>query len=328
MTGYILRRVLYIIPLVIIISIISFVIIQAPPGDFLSSQVESLKQQYGSDADMMIEAMRERYGLGEPLYKQYFNWMWGIVTRGDFGYSFEEKRPVTDIIKARIPITVGITLLTLSFTWIIGIPIGIYSAVKQHSIFDYIFTFLAFIGAATPNFLLALVLMFLTYNYLGWDVGGLMSLEFQGASFSLAKLINILQHLILPVIVIGTAGTAGIVRTLRSMVLDELGKQYVQTARSKGITEKKVIWKHVFRVAILPIVSTIGWVLPTLISGEVITSIVLNLPTTGESMFRALENQDMYVAGSFVLLLSTLTIIGTLISDILLAMIDPRIKYT
>jgi peptide/nickel transport system permease protein len=223
--------------------------------------------------------------------------------------------------------TMLITLLTLLFSWIVAIPIGVYSAVKQYTVFDYIFTFFAFIGQSIPNFLLALVLMFLLYTNFGWSVGGLFSLEYESAAWSFGKFVDLLKHLVLPVIVIGTAGTAGMVRTLRGMILDELGKQYVQTARAKGLTEQIVLWKHIFRIAILPIISTIGWLLPRLVSGALITSIVLNLPTSGAEMYNALMNQDMYVAGAFVLLLSTLTIIGTLISDILLAQIDPRIQY-
>jgi peptide/nickel transport system permease protein len=324
---YVIRRILYTIPLLFVISILSFLVIQAPPGDFLSSQIEELELQYGQNVERHIAALRQQYGLGEPIHVQYFKWIGGILTRGDFGVSFAQNRPVADIIRSRLPMTMLITLLTLLFSWIVAIPIGVYSAVKQYTVFDYIFTFFAFIGQSIPNFLLALVLMFLLYTNFGWSVGGLFSLEYESAAWSFGKFVDLLKHLVLPVIVIGTAGTAGMVRTLRGMILDELGKQYVQTARAKGLTEQIVLWKHIFRIAILPIISTIGWLLPRLVSGALITSIVLNLPTSGAEMYNALMNQDMYVAGAFVLLLSTLTIIGTLISDILLAQIDPRIQY-
>ena len=241
--------------------------------------------------------------------------------------SFEENRPVKEILLSRIPPTILITTVTLLFIYIVAVPIGVYSAVKQYSLFDYIFTFFAFIGVATPNFLLALVLMFIFYEAFGWSLGGLYSQGFQGASWSLAKLIDLGKHLVLPVIVLGTAGTAGLVRVLRGTMLDEMRKAYVQTARSKGLAERIVLWKHIFRIAVLPVVSTIGWLLPAIISGEAITSIVLNLPTTGARLLDALKAQDMYVAGSFILILSTLTVIGTMISDILLAALDPRIKY-
>ncbi|MFW6287680.1 MAG: ABC transporter permease [bacterium] len=327
MFAYIMRRCLYIIPTLILISIIAFAVIQAPPGDFLTSQIEQLRQQYGSAADRQIEAMRKRYGLGQPMYTQYFKWVTGILTRFDFGQSFAQNRSVKEIIIRRLPFTVLMTFCTLIFTWVVAIPIGVYSAVKQYTVFDYIFTFLAFIGRSIPNFLLALVLMYIFYANFGWSLGGLFSQDYQGAAWGVGKVLDLARHLILPIIVIGTAGTAGMVRILRGMMLDELNKEYVQTARSKGLSEKVVIWKHVFRIAVLPIISTIGWLLPRLVSGAMITSIVLNLPTTGAAMYSALSDQDMYVAGSFVLLLSTLTIIGTLISDILLAQIDPRIRY-
>ena len=327
MYAYILRRFLYIIPTLVLISIIAFAVIQAPPGDFLTSQIEQLRQQYGSAAERQIEALRNRYGLGEPMYLQYFKWMEGILTEFDFGQSFAQNRSVKEIIIRRLPFTILMTFCTLIFTWIVAIPIGVYSAVKQYTVFDYVFTFMAFIGRSIPNFLLALVLMFIFYTSFGWSLGGLFSQEYQGAAWSFNKVLDLARHLVLPIIVIGTAGTAGMVRVLRGMMLDELNKEYVQTARSKGLNERVVIWKHVFRIAVLPIISTIGWLLPRLVSGAMITSIVLNLPTTGAAMYTALSDQDMYVAGSFVLLLSTLTIIGTLISDILLAQIDPRIRY-
>ncbi len=327
MVAYIIRRIIYIIPVLFLISLISFLVIQAPPGDYLTSQMERLEQQYGSAVREQIATLRKRYGLGEPLHIQYFKWISNIILRGDFGRSFAEERSVRDILRTRIPLTVLITLVTFLFTWSVAIPIGVYSAVKQYTPFDYIFTFIAFIGRSIPNFLLALVLLYVFYTNFGMKLGGLFSQQFQGAPWSLAKLLDLARHMIIPIIVIGTAGTAGMVRVLRGMMLDELNKEYIQTARSKGLNEWVVIWKHAFKIAMLPIISTIGWLLPRLFSGAMITAIVLNLPTTGEALYRALMNQDMYVASSVVLLLSTLVIVGTLISDILLAWIDPRIRY-
>lgn len=324
---FIIRRILFIIPILILISIISFIIILAPPGDILTTRILELQEAYGNIADEQIAALRHRYGLDQPLFMQYYKWIEKILLQGDFGMSFEENRPVKEILLSRIPPTMLITTVTLLFIYIVAIPIGVYSAVKQYSFFDYIFTFFAFIGIATPNFLLALVLMYIFFESFGWSLGGLYSQGFQNAPWSLAKLVDLSKHLVLPVIVLGTAGTAGLVRVLRGTMLDEMKKAYVQTARSKGLSERVVDWKHVFRIAVLPIISTIGWLLPAIISGEAITSIVLNLPTTGVRLLDALKAQDMYVAGSFILILSTLTIIGTLISDILLATLDPRIRY-
>ena len=324
---FIIRRILFIIPNLILISIVSFVIILAPPGDILTTRILELQEAYGSIADEQMAALRHRYGLDRPIYIQYYKWIQKILLQGDFGMSFEENRPVKEILLSRIPPTMLITTVTLLFIYIVAVPIGVYSAVKQYSSFDYIFTFLSFIGVATPNFLLALILMFVFYESFGWSLGGLYSQGFQSASWSFAKLIDLIKHLVLPVIVLGTAGTAGLVRVLRGTMLDEMRKAYVQTARSKGLAERIVLWKHIFRIAVLPIISTIGWLLPAIISGEAITSIVLNLPTTGARLLDALKAQDMYVAGSFILILSTLTVIGTMISDILLAALDPRIKY-
>ncbi len=312
---------------IMLISILAFTVIQLPPGDFLSSQLESLRAQYGNNVEDRIEYLRELYGLNLPMHQQYLKWIKGIIFRGDFGQSFKENRSVKEIVVERLPLTMIITLFSLLLTWVIAIPIGVFSAVKKYTVFDYIFTFIAFIGRSIPSFLLALILMFFLYENFGMSIGGLFSPEFKNASWSLAKIMDLFKHMILPVIIIGAAGTAGMVRVLRSMVLDELGKQYVQTARSKGLAERVVIWKHIFRIAILPIISTIGWLLPRLVSGAMIISIVLNLPTTGAIMYQSLLNQDMFVAGAFVLLLSTLTIIGTLISDILLGLVDPRIRY-
>lgn len=326
MKFYILRRLLYLIPMLFIISIVSFVIIQLPPGDIISSQIAELEMLYGDRAEEQVELLRTTHGLDQPVLAQYFRWIWRIITRWDFGYSFGEQRPVADIIASRLPLTIWITLVTVVFQWVIAIPIGIYSAVRQHSVFDYVATFVAFIGQAIPNFFLGLVLMYFFYTTFGWSVGGLFSPEYQRAAWSFSKFVNMVQHLIPLIIVVGTAGTAGMVRVLRGTMLDELGKPYVRTARAKGIPESRVILMHPTKVALLPMISTIGWVLPGLVSGAVIVSVVLNIPIAGASMLNALLMQDMYVAGAFVLLLSTLTVVGTLISDILLGVFDPRIR--
>lgn len=332
MTTFIIRRILYLIPTVFLISVISFALINAPPGDILTSQIDELEQQFGSAAERQIANLRERYGLDQPVYMRYIPWMRGILTRGDFGMSFSgaygiEYRPVADILWERLPYTILLSLVTLGFTYVVAIPVAVFSAVRQRSFFDYVFTFLAFIGRSTPNFLLALVLMFFFYTRFGWSLGGMFSVQYIAAPWSWARFLNFLQHLVIPVIVIGTAGMAMVVRVLRATMLDELGKDYVDTARAKGISEWRVIWTHPTKVAILPIVSTIGWMLPMVFSGSVITAIVLNLPTIGLVLYRALRAQDMYLAGSCVLIFSVLTVIGTLISDILLAKIDPRIRY-
>lgn len=327
MFSYILRRILYMVPTLVLIALISFVIIQAPPGDFLTSQLDNLAQQYGNVAESQAELLRIRYGLDQPMHQQFLLWITGIVLRGDFGQSFSTNQAVSEILRERVPITIFVTLLTLIFTWAFAIPLGVTSAVKQYSGFDYTFTFVSFLGRSVPEFLVALVLMYFFYTTFGWSLGGLFSPEYDGAPWSLAKLLDFGRHLILPVVVVGMGGTAWLVRVMRGMVLDELGKQYVRTARSKGLSERAVIWKHVFKIAVLPIVSTIGWLLPQLVSGTMIVSIVLNLPTVGTSMFNALLSEDMYVSGSIVLIISVLTVIGTLLSDILLAVIDPRIRY-
>jgi peptide/nickel transport system permease protein len=327
MYSYIIRRSLLTIPTLFIISVISFAVIQAPPGDFLDSELENLRQQYGADADMMIAQLRSRYGLDQQLHIQYFTWIKGIITRGDFGQSLDENRPVSDILIARVPVSILLITVTLLFTWIVAVPIGIYSAVKQYSVFDYSFTLISFVGISIPNFLLALVLMYFLYANFGWSLGGLVSKQFVGAPLSFAKILDYAKNMIVPVLVIGAVGMAEVVRVLRGMILDELGKAYVQTARAKGLSNRVVVWKHVLKIAILPLVSTIGWLLPQMVGREMIAAIVLNLPTTGTALFRALRSQDMYVAGSIMLILSTYVVFGTLLSDILLAFFDPRIRY-
>lgn len=323
---YILRRSLIMIPTLIIISILAFIIIELPPGDYVTSYVQALKARGVDFSREQVEALRQRYGLGMPFYQRYFKWFYNFI-RGDMGWSFTFNEPVNKLIIERLPYTVIISLSTIIFTWMVAIPIGIYSAVKKYTASDYIFTFAGFIGLSIPNFFLAIILMYLGYKFFGISIGGLFSREFLTESMSWAKFVDMLSHLWVPVVVIGTAGTAGMIRVLRSSLLDELGRDYVRTARSKGLSEIRILFVHPLRVALNPLISTVGWLLPQIISGEVITSQVLSLPTTGPLLLGALLNQDMYLAGSFIMILSFLTVIGTLISDLALAWIDPRITY-
>jgi len=327
MTTYIIRRVLIMIPTLFLISVISFTIIQLPPGDYLTTYIANLAQTGETVDEARIESLRARYGLDKPLYRQYVLWIWKILRHGDFGQSFSLNKPVKELIWERLALTIVISLLAICVTWILAIPIGIYSATHQYKISDYIFTFLAFIGMATPGFLLALVVMNIAYTQFGISVGGLFSNEFIDAPWSWGKVVDLLQHVWIPVAVLAVAGTGGMVRTMRANLLDQLEMPYVITARAKGLSEWRLLLKYPVRIAINPIVSTIGWMLPMLVSGSTIVAMVLSLPTTGPLMLNALMEQDMYLAGSFILMLSTLTVIGTLISDLLLAWVDPRIRF-
>jgi peptide/nickel transport system permease protein len=327
MFQFIIRRILYMIPTLFLISIVSFIIIQLPPGDYLTSLVATMASTGETVDRAALVALEQRYGLGQPVYVQYWKWISGIVLRGDFGQSFEWNQPVSALLWGRLALTFVLSLATLLFTWVVAFPIGIYSAVRQYSLGDYVTTVIGYVGLAIPNFLLALVMMYVSFKYFNQSVGGLFSPEYQDAPWSLAKVIDMLAHLWIPVVIIGTAGTAGLIRIMRANLLDELHKPYVVTARAKGLSEYKLLIKYPVRVALNPFVSTLGWTLPTLVSGAAIISIVLSLPTTGPLLLRALMSQDMYLAGSFILMLSTLTVVGTLISDVLLAWLDPRIRY-
>jgi len=326
MFGYVLRRILYMIPTLVLISVVSFIIIQLPPGDFLTSYIAQLSQTGETVDEATIAALKHRYGLDQPYYVQFFMWIWGMF-HGDFGQSFEWNRPVSQLIWERLGLTVAVSTFTLILTWIISFPIGMYSATHQYSAGDYSFTFLGYIGLATPNFMIALILMWIAYSVFGASVGGLFSPQYVEAPWSWAKFVDMLGHLWIPAIVIGMGGTAGLIRTLRANLLDELHKPYVITARAKGVPERRLLWRYPLRVAIIPFISTVGWSLPGIISGETIVAVVLSLPTTGPLLLRALQSQDMYLAGSFIMLLSFLTVLGTLISDILLGWVDPRIRY-
>ena len=326
MAIFILRRVLYMIPTLIVISFLSFVIIQAPPGDFLTSYAAQLRAQGDEVDEARLEALRVRYGLGEPFYKQYWKWISGILLRNDWGQSMEWQKPVKDLIWERLALTAALSLSSLFVSWFIAIPIGVYSATHQYSWLDYLMTFFSFVGLGTPGFLLALIIMYLAQSQLGMNVGGLFSNEYMLAPWSLGKFVDMLKHIWIPMVILAFGSTAGNIRITRANLLDELNKPYVETARAKGLRENRLIWKYPVRVALNPFFSTVGWSLASLISGTTLVALVLSLQTTGPMLLRALTSQDMYLAGSFILLLSTLTVVGTLISDIALAIADPRIR--
>jgi peptide/nickel transport system permease protein len=323
---FIARRILFMIPTLILISIVSFAIIQLPPGDFLDTLAANAGAQGDTIDDATLQALNARYGLDQPIYVQYYKWVSAIVLHGDFGQSFQWNRPVSDLLAQRLPLTIIIAITTLLITWLISFPIGIYSAVKQHSAGDYVFTTIGFLGLSIPNFLIALVLMYLGFALLGQSVGGLFSPAFADAAWNLGKIIDLLQHLWVPIVVLGTAGTAGLIRILRANLLDEMRKPYVVAARARGMAERRLLVRHPLRVALNPFISTVGWILPALVSGEIIVSQVLSLPTTGPLLLGALTSQDMYLAGSIIMIVSVLTVIGTLISDTLLAWLDPRVR--
>ena len=326
MLSYILRRIIYMIISLWAVSVVSFIIIQLPPGNYLTYYVERLRMMGEYPDEGEIAVLEKRFGLDQPIYVQYFKWVGGFL-RGDFGRSFAMNKPVSELIGERLALTLTIALFTLVFSYIVAIPIGVYSATHQYSIGDYTFTTIGFAGLATPNFLLALLLMVFFYKYFGLSVSGLFSSQYIAKGWSLGKFIDMLRHLPIPIIVVGTAGTAGLIRVMRGCLLDELKKQYVITARAKGVAERALLFKYPVRVAINPIISTIGWILPGIISGGTITAIVLSLPTTGPLLLQALMVEDMYLAGTFIMLLAALTVIGTLFSDILLVWLDPRIRY-
>lgn len=327
MLRYITRRVLILIPTVWAISLITFLIIQLPPGDYLTTVQASLAAAGDQPLDAAeLERLSDRYGLGDPWYVQYWKWITNIVVHLDFGESFSYNRPVSDLLMERLPLTITLSLLTLIFIWAISFPIGVYSALRQYSVTDYAFTFFGYLGLAVPNFLIALVLMWVGLTYFGQSVGGLFSPEYRDAPWSLAKFGDLLAHLWIPIIIWGTAGTAGNIRVLRANLLDELRKPYVSAGRARGMKRNRLIIKFPVRAAMNPFFSTIGWILPGLIAADAITSQVLNLNTTGPLLLNALMSQDMYLAGSILLISAVLVVIGTLISDLALAWLDPRVR--
>lgn len=326
MFSYILRRLLYMIPTLFIISLISFIIIELPPGDYMTAYMATLASTGTQASQDQIAAMRQLYGLDQPLVIRYVKWVWRLL-QGDMGISFEWNRPVSSLIWERLTLTFVLSFLTIIFIWIVAFPIGIYSAVRQYSLADYIFTAFSFIGLGLPNFMIALVLLWIAFDRWGIALTGLFSQEYVEAPWSFAKFMDMMKHMWVPVIVLGTGGTAGLIRTLRANLLDELNKPYVVSARANGLSEWRLLFKYPVRIAINPFISTIGWYLPQLVSGSIIVAVVLGLPMTGPLLLNALLNQDMYLAGSFIMMLSVLTVIGTLISDILLAWLDPRIRF-
>lgn len=326
MVNFIIRRLLHTIPLLIVISMVVFAIISLPPGDYLTTLAADLERQGSQNAELQLKGLRERYGLDDPIYVQYWLWVSHFV-RGDFGESFAYNRPVAELIGNSLLLTVIISIVTLLLSWAIAIPIGVYSATHQYSAADQFFTLISFIGLATPGFLLALVLMVISVYVFNFPISGLFSPDMETQPWSYYKAVDLLKHLWVPVLLIGMSGTAELVRIMRGNLLDVLNQQYVLSARGRGLAESVVTWKHAVRMSINQLISLIGLQLPSIVSGSVIISIVLSLPTTGPLLYRALRTQDMYLAGSFLMLLSLLLIIGNLLADIALAWVDPRITY-
>jgi peptide/nickel transport system permease protein len=321
MLGYILRRVLLMIPTLFVVSVISFTAILLPPGDYLTSYAATLRTQGDNVDEEALNSLRERYGLGQPVYVQYAKWVYGIITRGDWGQSMEWQQPVSQLIWERLGLTLALALFSLVVSWLIAIPVGVYSATHQYSIPDYLMSTFSFLGVGVPAFLWALIIMYFAQTQLGLNVGGLFSEKYITAPWSWAKVVDLLKHIWIPGLIVALVNTASDLRTTRANLLDEVNKPYVELARAKGL-----IWKYPVRVALNPFFSTVGWSLASRISDITLMSIVLSLETTGPMQLRALMSQDMYLAGSFLVLLSVLIVVGTLISDILLAWVDPRIR--
>ncbi len=325
MLTFIARRILIMVPTMVAISIITFIIIQLPPGDYLSTMIAELESQ-GENVDRSrIEALRAQYGLDKPMIQQYAVWAIGLL-QGDYGFSFEYQLPVADVVGDRIFLTFVLNFATILFIWAVAFPIGIYSATRQYSIGDYGLTFIGFLGLATPNFLLALVLLYLGNVWFGTSIGGLMDPSYIDQPWSMDKVLSVLEHLWVPVVVIGTSGTAAMIRRLRANLLDELQKQYVTTARAKGLGPMKTLVKYPLRMSLNPFIADIGNMLPQVVSGSAVVSMVLSLPTTGPMLIEALQSQDMYLAGSFLMFLALLTVVGMFLSDLALAWLDPRIR--
>jgi peptide/nickel transport system permease protein len=325
MLRFIVQRLLILPILLVVFSVIVFWLVQAPPGDFLTSYVANLASGGSSIQEEQVEALRHQFGLDQPMYIRYLYWMGGLL-KGDLGYSLEYQRPNSELIGERLVLTVLLALFAFAITWMVAVPAGIYSATHQNSLLDYAFALLNYVGVATPNFMLALILMWIAFAYLGINITGLFSPAYEQAPWSLGRLIDLLKHIWVPGIVLGIAGTARLMRVMRANLLDELNKPYVVTARAKGMSEWAVVLRYPVRLAINPLVSTIGWMLPQLFSGSLIVATVMNLPNIGPLLLRALTQRDMYLSGSILLIYCFLTIVGTLVSDILLALVDPRIR--
>jgi peptide/nickel transport system permease protein len=325
MLGYFIRRLVMALITIWAISLISFIIIQLPPGDYITAYIAQLESMGTVILDDEAETLRIQYGLDKPFIVQYYKWL-RMASQGNFGVAMEYNLPVLDIIGDRLALTAALTFVTIIFTWILAIPIGIYSAVRQYSVGDYTFTFIGFLGLAVPNFLLALVVLYVGFAWFGASVGGLFSPEYEHAPYNFAKIWDLLNHLWLPAIILAVAGTAQLIRILRANLLDELRKPYVVTARAKGLSEWKLILKYPVRVALNPLVSTVGYLLPLIVSGSIIVSVVMSLPTVGPLLLKALIAQDMFLAGTIIFLIGVMTVIGTFLSDLLLAWVDPRIR--
>jgi peptide/nickel transport system permease protein len=326
MIVFIVRRVFYSVVLLSVVSVVGFAVIQLPPGDYLTMYMMELRSRGDQSAEKHIEELRARYGLDRPIYVQYWIWITHFV-RGDFGRSFKYELSVSGLIGQRLALTVALTLATMLVTWLIAIPIGTYSATHQYSILDQIFTSISFIGLGTPGFLLALILLFISAFYFDQSIGGLFSPAFVDAPWSLAKVIDLLKHLWVPALITSVSSTAGLIRIMRANLLDILGQPFVLAARAKGLKESVVVLKHAVRIAINPLISIMGMSLPNLISGAAMVAIVLNLPTAGPLFLEALQFQDMYLAGTFLVFLTFMLIVGNLLADIALAWVDPRIHY-
>ncbi len=326
MRTFVLHRLLILVPFLFLVSIISFIVIQLPAGNYVDTYVNVLKMQGGTVSEAQIESIEAMYGLDRSLPVQYGMWITNIVLRGNFGNSFRYNRPVSDILSERVPRTISISIVAILLTWLTAVPLGILSAVRRYSFWDHLFTFISLIGLAVPGFLLALILMYAVYAKTGWMISGLFSPEFRAVPWSFAKFSDMLKNIWLPLLVLSITGVAGIIRVLRASLLDELNKQYVTTARAKGLSEWQLIMQYPMRIALNPLISTVGWMLPAVVGGEIVVSKVLNLPTTGPVLLEATIAQDMYLAGGIVLILSVLTVIGTFVSDVLLALNDPRIR--
>ena len=325
MIGFIVNRFLLALITIWVVTVISFALIQLPPGDYITSYVAQLMSQGEQVSDQEAAQLRQQYGLGDPFVVQYYKWLEKAAV-GNFGISMEYQRPVTQVIGDRIFLTAALAFRAALFTYALAVPIGVISAVKQYSITDYVATFIGFLGLAVPNFLLALSILYFGFVLFDANIGGLFSPEYASAPYSFGKIMNLLSHLWLPALVLSIAGTAQIIRVLRANMLDELRRPYVVTARAKGLSEWRVILKYPLRVALNPVISTLGYLLPTLVSGSIIVSIVMSLPTLGPLLLRALIAQDMFLSGTIVLLIGIMTVIGTFVSDLLLAWVDPRIR--
>ncbi|SUE62609.1 ABC transporter permease [Roseomonas gilardii] len=326
MLKFILKRLAWMLPALLVVSFLAFVLIQLPPGDYVTTYIATLAASNETVDQNTAAELRERFGLDQPMLVQYVKWIGNILLHGDFGLSFEWQQPVSGLIWERMALTLVLTFATLLLTWAIALPLGVFSAVRKYTIGDYVLTFFSFVGLAIPSFLLAIVLMYVAAVEWGQEVGGLFSDEYVSAPWSMAKLLDLFSHLWIPVVILAVSGTASLVRVMRANMLDELHRPYVTTARAKGLSEFHLLVKYPMRVALNPFISTIAWLLPNLVSGSIIVAIVLNLPTAGPMLLQSLMSQDMYLAGAFVLLICVLTLLGSLISDILLAIADPRIR--